>query len=454
MVDFPPADRYTEIMKHSLPTEKAVRIIENFDSLPAEQRVEIFRDLSPKGREELVQVIARPTELIRRISEEEMFFTIKQLGEQNAPVLIAMTTGKQLLYLLDIDLWKKEMLDTYAVARWLDILSRIGEEKMLQFVQVADPELIMTAMEHLIRVKMRNPDLDFVEESDSLPSYTLEDMFYIEFRVPDSEDVLKQFLETVFRWDIHFYINMMQGLATGIPGENEEAALKWRRARLADKGFPEFDEAVEIYQYLQRGAVREPLDESAPLEPDYSEKSRYFTGYPLKVLDSNSLFKKCLDDILDRTEKDRLATELAHLSNKVMVADGRDPALVDDVQGSLKKVSGYINIALEDLCGENVSEAVGILRSNHMEILFRRGFSLILDLRKDAQKLVRNYEGGVENIGHPLAELLKALFQKRPFYAGNVIGDKTVREFEQIDDIRKIRELMDRAALEESWEPF
>jgi hypothetical protein len=439
-------------MKDSLPTEKAVRIIETFDTLPAKQRVEIFRELSPRGREELLEVIARPTELTRRISEEEMFFTIKELGENNAPALIAVTTGKQLLYLLDIDFWKKEMLDTYAVARWLEILSRFGEDKMLQFVQVADPELILTAMERLIRVKMRNPDLDFVEDSDSLPSYTLEDMFYIEFLIPDSEEVLKQFLETVFRWDARYYINMMQGLATGLPGENEEAALKWRRARLADKGFPEFDEAVEIYQYLQRGAVREPLAESAPPETDRAEKSRYFLGYPLKVLDSNNLFRKCLDDILDPNEKDRVVTELAHLSNKVMVADGRDPGSKDELHGSLKKVSGYINIALEEMCGEDVSEALGILRSNHMEILFRRGFSLILDLRKDAQKLVRNYEGGVENLGHPLAELVKALFQKRPFYAGNVLGDKSVREFEHLDDIARIRKMMDQTALEESWE--
>ncbi len=454
MVDFHHRHGYIVEMKDSSSTEKAVRIIERFDNLPTKQRVEIFRGLSPQGREELLEVIARPTELIRRISEEEMFFTIKELGEDNAPVLIAVTTGKQLLYLLDVDLWKKEMLDTYAVARWLEILSRIGEDKMLQFVQVADPELIMTAMERLIRVKMRNPDLDFVEDSDSLPPYTLEDMFYIEFLIPDSDEVLKQFLETVFRWNARYYINMMQGLATGLPGENEEAALKWRRARLADKGFPEFDEAVEIYQYLQRNAVREPLDESAPPETDRSEKSRYFLGYPLKILDSNNLFRKCLDDILDAAEKDRVVTELAHLSNKVMVADGRDPGSQNELHGSLKKVSGYINIALEEMCGEDVSEALGILRSNHMEILFRRGFSLILDLRKDAQKLVRNYEGGVENLGHPLAELVKALFQKRPFYAGNVLGDKSVREFEHLDDIRKIRELMDHAALEENWEPF
>ncbi len=441
-------------MKDSLPTEKAVRIVENFDNLSAERRVDIFRELSPGGRAELLEVIARPSVLVRKISEEEMFFTVKELGEENAPALIALTTGRQLLYLLDIDLWKKEMLDTYAVARWLEILSRIGEDKMLQFVQVADPELILTALDRLIRVKMRNPDLDFVEESDSLPSFTLEDMFYIDFRVPDSEDALKQFLETVFRWNIRYYINMMQELATGIPMENEDAALKWRRARLADKGFPEFDEAVEIYQYLQRGAVKEPLAESPLPESDYEEDFRYFLGYPLKVLDSNSLFEKCLHDILDRTEKDRLATELAHLSNKVMVADGRDPGSKDELHGSLKKVSGYINIALEDMCGEDVSMALGLLRSNHVEILFRRGFSLILDLRKDAQKLLRNYEGGVENLGHPLAELLKGLFQKRPFYAGNVLGETKVREFKQLDDILTIRKMMDQTTLEESWEPF
>ena len=423
-------------MKPSLSTEKAIRIIETFDNLPAEQRLEIFRGLSPKGREELLEVISRPTEIIRHVSEEETFYTVKALGEENAPALIALTTGKQLLYLLDMDLWKKDMLDKYAIARWLDIISRIGEEKMLQFVQVADPELILAAMDRLVKVKIRNPDIDFVEESDSLPTFTLDDMFFIEFRVPDAEQVLKRFLETMFQWNSQYYLNMLQELAAGLPTENEEAALKWRRARLADKGFPEFEEAVEIYHYLQRGAVREPSAEWQTDGPENSEQSRHFIGYPLKVLDSNSLFRKCLDDILDLSEKDRLAGELAHLSNKVMVADGRDPASMDDLQGSLKKVSGYINIALEEMSGDNVSEALGMLRSNHMEILFRRGFSLILDLRKDAHRLVRNYEGGVENLGHPLAELLKGLFQKRPFYAGNVLGDSKVREFEQIDDIR------------------
>jgi len=160
-----------------------------------------------------------------------------------------------------------------------------------------------------------------------------------------------------------------------------------------------------------------------------------------------------LDAIAEPPEKDRLSQELAHLANKVMVADARDPAEADDLRGSLRKVSGYINIALEEMCGEDASKAADVLRCNHMELLFRRGFSVILDLRKEAQKLLRDYEGGVENLGHPLAGLVQGLFLKRPVFASFVLGESKPREFESLDDIILIRRLLDRALVEESWEP-
>ena len=85
-------------MKKPTSTEEAIRIIETFDALPTEQRVEIFRNLSPQAREELIQVTSRPGEITRLISDEEMFFTIKDLGEENALGLVRATTGRQLQY--------------------------------------------------------------------------------------------------------------------------------------------------------------------------------------------------------------------------------------------------------------------------------------------------------------------------------------------------------------------
>jgi hypothetical protein len=87
-----------------------------------------------------------------------------------------------------------------------------------------------------------------------------------------------------------------------------------------------------------------------------------------------------------------------------------------------------------------------------VELLFRRGFSLILDLRKEAQKLITSSEGGLENLGHPLAGMLNGLVQKRPYFAGNLLGETRNREFESMQDLTRIREMMDKAALEDSWE--
>ncbi len=433
-------------------TREAIRIIESFENLSIDKRLAIFRDLSARSRQELLEAVRRPGEIVRRISPEEMFFTIKELGEENALGIIAMTTGKQFLYLLDIDLWTDDTLNGRSVAHWLKIVSAIGEHKVLQFVQTADPEMIVSAMSLFLTVKVRDPDVDLLENVDSLPPFTMDDTFFVDFRFPEHEDILKNLLDAIFRWNPHYYYGLMKELAWGSQPDNEQMARKWRSARLSEMGFPEFDEAREIYHYLKRNQVSDPLPEPARETADDVDEVRPFLGYPLKVLNSDTLFRSCLNEVTDPAERDRLAGELAHLANKVMIADGKDPGSVEELADSLRKVSGYINIVLEEMCGDDLARAAGLLRSNHLEILFRRAFSMILDLRREAQILLRDYEGGIENLGYPLAGLLGGLFQKRPLYAAHVLGDEQAREFQYLDDLSSIKKLMDRAALEDRWE--
>lgn len=446
---------YTGNMGKADSTHEAVRIIEAFETLPVARRVEIFRDLSPQAREQLIASVNRPGEIMRQISPDEIFFTIKQLGESDALNLVAATTSQQLTYLLDMELWKKDMFDSFAASRWLDIMASIGEEKMLQFVQTADQELIATALNRFIRVQARNPEVDLVEQLDSLPPYTLDDLFFVEFRVPEHDETIKRLLETLLHWNVDKYFGLMEELVIGISSENEEMAGRRRRSRLADHGFPEFDEALEIYRYLQRKGVEDPEREVfTDLPYTGVDDSSPHVWYPLRVLEQENLFRRSIKEISEAAECDRLSTELAHLANKVMVADGRDPGSLEELEGSLKKAGGYINIALEEICGDDLPRAARLLRSNHMEILFRRGFSVIMDLRKEVHHLLRRYEGGVENLGYPLAGLAQGLLQKRPYYAENVFGQKKPREFETLDDVRSIREMINRLSMADTWEPI
>jgi hypothetical protein len=440
-------------MENTDSREEALRVVAAFDSLPVSRRVEIFNQLSAEAREELVRIVANPGEIIRKISEEEMYLSIKELGEDNAPALLSLTTGRQLLYALDIELWKKDMFNEEAAARWLEILAGLGEEKILQFVQAADPELVLSAIRPLVKVALRDPDEDLLEQQDYLPVFTLDDTFYVEFRVPHLADTVKNIMDAVFRWNPHFYFGLMEHLSIGANQDDEDMALKWRRARLADKGFPEFDEAVQIYNYFRRESLSPPLRDSPDDGVDVAGEPRAALAYPLKVIQAGSLFQKCLEELSNPEDKDRLAKELAHTANKVIIADGRDPGSREDLYGSLRKVGGYINIALQETCGDDVEEATRILKCNHVEFLFRRGFSIILDLRKEAQKLIRGYEGGVENLGHPLAGIVSGLLQKRPFYAGEFIETDKSRDFEHLSEIEQIRKMLDKGAIEDGWEP-
>ena len=55
-------------------------------------------------------------------------------------------------------------------------------------------------------------------------------------------------------------------------------------------------------------------------------------------------------------------------------------------------------------------------------------------------------------MGNPLSGLLKGLLSKRPFFAENILNDKTSRNFRSLDDINLIRSLLRSNLVESQWE--
>lgn len=445
---------YIYTMKKPTSTEEAIRIIETFDTLPTEKRVQIFRNLSAQAREELIQVTSRPGEITRAISDEEMFFTIKELGEENALGLVSATTGKQLQYVLDIDLWKRDEFDVEMAGHWLDLIARIGVNKILQFVQVADPELVVTALRPVINVQIRNPDTDLAEQRDSLPPFTLDDLFFLDFPDVRWEESIKLVVEVIFNWKQEYYFELMEQLARGVNFENEELALKWSRGRLADHGIPDLDEALEVYSYVGPSDIKQEWEEGSAVTDYGLHGAPAVLEYPLKLVEQENFFKECLERISDAQQRDRIALQLAHLANKVIVADGWDPGSLSQMNQSLNKISGHISIALEDVCGTDIARGAEILAGNHLEMLFRRGFSLIHELVREANRLLSRCEGGIDNLGMPLAGLLAGLLNKRPRFGGLPPTDPLPREFNSLQDLETIRSVMQSEAAGEHWEPL
>ena len=115
-----------------------IKMMMNLDHLPLEKKINIFGKLSPEARQDFLENLSEPSELVRHISEEEIYFTIKVLGVDEADKLLSLTTSRQLMYILDVEVWNKDEINPHASMYWLNKIINIGEKKILQFLKTSD----------------------------------------------------------------------------------------------------------------------------------------------------------------------------------------------------------------------------------------------------------------------------------------------------------------------------
>jgi hypothetical protein len=144
-------------------------------------------------------------------------------------------------------------------------------------------------------------------------------------------------------------------------------------------GIPEPFAARKVYAWLDPEQYR--TERPAKLAPGACAGNA--PGFPLTLVRPRGLLAEVLAEGLDES----LAWELAHLVNKVMMADRIDMGSLEQVSRVIGKVDAYLNLALEWLSGEDVAAARKSLADRYSEDLFRLGCSLTTRLQRRAAAL-------------------------------------------------------------------
>src|ERR1019366_10242973 len=78
--------------------------------------------------------------------------------------------------------------------------------------------------------------------------------YLIEFILHDAiSQHIADFIEEAFERDYNYFAGLMEEIYWGVEAELEEEAYQSRRARLNDRGFPDFFEAQSVFAYLKPG---------------------------------------------------------------------------------------------------------------------------------------------------------------------------------------------------------
>jgi Family of unknown function (DUF6178) len=408
-----------------------------FNSLSVKNQLEIVLQIRGKDRLRYLFLSEHPEQLVPQLPELEVFLTVKEAGEKDCLDLISLTTPEQFQFLLDLDFWKRDRLDPEKILHWMEILLESGEKKVTQFIQSTDIEFIALLLKKFIHATTL--DGDPLEGMDRIPLFTLDQYHFVHFRGKRTREVFEPFLHFLYRADKTSYQRLMDSLIVEFESELEETGYRLRNSRLSDYGFPDFEESLEIYHFLNPDSL---ILAGRPLQPAVREEiAKGSSIFYLAHQNEGPFFSFVLSKVDDLHEQDRLKQEITALCNKAIVAEAIDLSNIAAMERVVKKVYHTLNLGLQYLSKGDEIKAFEILQSLPMQRLFQYGVSTSLLLRRKAESILKgpwlsNDQENLVLLDPPYFEKFEGILRRRPalYRDWNYEDFKNPQDLKEADD--------------------
>lgn len=424
---------------------------EQFSSLPVQQQIVQLTQVDAKIRQELLLSARGSLDLVRALSPEMLFYTVKEIGLSDAVGLLAVASPEQVRDMMDLDCWQKDHLDDQQIIRWLMQLDEAGSGKLAEWVLHADIELLVLLVKRHFEV-IRHADVEEDPTFDRSPYFTFDDQYLLRF-LGEEEPILHLLLERLRVLDYRQYTYVLENSLLELESGLEEAEFRWRNARLADRAYPEYDEARELFSSVRPESIR---IEQYP-RPSVRHL-RFASGEELTPPDHALMLLETRDSLFLRAvaavpaeDLEAISQELAALTNQVVIADGCAPGELTEVRRCVALVHDTLNIGLAFLAEGNEVEAVHRLHETLLRPIFQAGFGLTRRVSQQARALDADMQkSGLvaweTYLDTPFREGVAGAKRQPPlFFRGlETAGEILYRPFQEFADIHKVETVLAR----------
>ena len=343
-----------------------------------------------------------PPAAIRALPADEFFYLIHELGFPEAMEILIHGTADQIQTVLDFSIWDKDSVSLEKSDEWLAALVEAPPEVLGRWAQGLDVELLAL----LVRQRARIYDLSVEEAPDDAEGVLWDSpdrLFTIDILgEPDQARVTQHLIDSLYRYSPVMMRKLLVGIRAESDAEMEEAALRWRAGRMADLGFVDYFEALQVYQELDPTQVRigdAPAPRLRPIGEPIDDHLRLPTVMAEKLSDRTP-FARAVTKLQTREEIADLHFALVALCNRALSANRVTPSDDEAIREVLERVSATLDLAVEFLARGDAEQEGAAVQTVPLVKLHRLGASLIGKLRRLALALRR---------GNPFASLAPAL---------------------------------------------
>jgi len=411
--------------------------------LSIEDQIRYAMQLRGSQMQDFINLSPCSQAVIRGLPPEELYQMIKETGIGESLPVLAMMSQNQLQYSFDLEWWQRDLFVPECALEWLEFLDACEDSSILQWLQNEDFDQKVVLFQSLIKVYKDDEMTNSYEGVEGMAHLSLDGVYDIFFKT-EEYGALKRLLTLLRSADPTLYTSILEGVIWYPVTQTIEKAYRWRLIRTAERGIPDFEEAMGVYSYPSPGALKIPIPE---LE-DFASQGKFNIAptYPLLLTGSVPFFK---DVILRLGNSSRLKTiswELVYLANKIMVADQVKPSDLEMRKESLQKVLGYINIGLELGASGDLEKGAKLLSNTHVMPLFQAGYQQLMSLKWKTESFLKENGSFLEWMFTEFhKDLLAALLDRFPRVA-EVSEKKSLgwRHFTSIQDVRNAESFLDQ----------
>ncbi len=411
--------------------------------LSIEDQIRYAMQLRGSQMQDFINLSPCSQAVIRGLPPEELYQMIKERGIGESLPVLAMMSQNQLQYSFDLEWWQRDLFVPECALEWLEFLDACEDSSILQWLQNEDFDQKVVLFQSLIKVYKDDEMTNSYEGVEGMAHLSLDGVYDIFFKT-EEYGALKRLLTVLRSADPTLYTSILEGVIWYPVTQTIEKAYRWRLIRTAERGIPDFEEAMGVYSYPSPDALKIPIPE---LE-DFANQGEFNIAptYPLLLTGAVPFFK---DVILRLGNSSRLKTiswELVYLANKIMVADQVKPSDLEMRKESLQKVLGYINIGLELGASGDLEKGANLLSNTHVMPLFQAGYQQLMSLKWKTESFLKENGSFLEWMFTEFhKDLLAALLDRFPRVA-EVSEKKSLgwRHFTSIQDVRNAESFLDQ----------
>ena len=376
---------------------------------------------------------------VAALSPNEVFELVHEVGFEDAQDLLALATPEQIRGCFDLDAWNKDQLDVAPLKPWLAGLMEAGFEKVGEVFARLDTEFRALILQRQVKIYDVSLEEEPAEDNEGAIMATPDRFFMLELLGDEETQAFTQRLvEDLYRADFIMARHIIMAARSEPPAELEEMSYRWRSARLADLGYVDFYDALDLFRPLDADKVA--IGENSQDRIVDEESPHKVSLVVAEEVIGRGFLARAMAAIEDPTEAARIDNALMVLVNKVLAAGRAKPGQPEVVRRGALYATATLSLGLETVSRSDVVRASEALSTIGMQRLFRVGYTVTHKLSRLAQALAPRSL----TAGSPAKELVAGLCSPRPLYARACDEPPApgLRPFESAADLRRAGEIL------------